>query len=276
MTDSDEFGPKRFAGQRAVVTGASRGIGAGVAERLAADGADVAIVARTLDEHPTLAGSLNAVTERMAVYGGLAVPIVADLADPDDRGRIIPEAEEGLGGPIDILINNAAAGIYQPLVDFPLRRFRLTFAVNVEAPLELMQAVIPGMLAAGRGWIVNLSSAAARPKPVPATTAGDSVSRGVYGASKAALNRLTNAMGDELWGRGVRVNTIEPRAAVLTELASALVGVVPDDRFESVEEMAAAVVALCDCPPERTGQSIVSLDLLAELGVNASAQDHVR
>ena len=88
--------------------------------------------------------------------------VVADLSDPEDRARIVPEAVDGLGGNIDILVNNAAAAIYQPLAEYPLRRLRLTYAVNVEAPFELMQAVLPAMRAAGQGWIVNLSSATAR------------------------------------------------------------------------------------------------------------------
>ena len=255
----------RFAGRRAIVTGASRGIGAGVAVRLAAEGADVAIVARTLDHHPSLPGSLRATAARMAPFGGRVVTVAADLSDDDDRGRVIPEAVAGLGGPADILVNNAAAAIYQPLADFPLRRRLLTFALNVEAPLDLMQAVLPSMRAAGRGWIVNLSSATARPRPGPPFVKGAPPTMAVYGASKAALNRLTNALADEVWGEGIRVNTVEPRAAVMTEGATALIGDMAEDRIESLETMVEAAVALCDCPVERTGQVVVSLDLLAEL-----------
>jgi citronellol/citronellal dehydrogenase len=129
----------RFAGRRALVTGASRGIGAGIARRLAAEGADVAIVARTAKRHPTLPGSLLATARAMESSGGNVVRIVADLADQSDHERIIAEATEGLGGPIEILVNNAAAAIYQPMADYPARRIRLTMAVNVEAPFALMR-----------------------------------------------------------------------------------------------------------------------------------------
>jgi NAD(P)-dependent dehydrogenase (short-subunit alcohol dehydrogenase family) len=261
-----QFDRTRFAGRRALVTGASRGIGAGIAARLAAEGADVAIVARTLDHHPTLPGSLRATAEVLATHGGRVTTIVADLSDPEDRARIVPEAVDGLGGTIAILVNNAAAAIYQPLAEYPLRRLRLTYAVNVEAPFELMQAVLPGMRAAGEGWIVNLSSATARLRPGPPFTRGAGSRMAVYGSSKAALNRLTNAMGDELWGSGIRVNTVEPRGGVMTEGAAALLGSLPDDQIESLDEMVEAAVALSDCPPDRTGQVVVSLDLLAELG----------
>ena len=89
-----------------------------------------------------------------------------------------------------------------------------------------------------------------------------------YGASKAALNRVTNGLGAELHGTGIRVNAVEPRAAVRTEGADALVGdSLTPDQIESLEEMVEAVVALCACPPDVTGGSFVSLDLLAEWGL---------
>src|SRR5690242_10503607 len=168
---------KRFEGRRAVVTGASRGIGAAIAQRLAAEGADVAITARTKDRHPTLPGSLEETAALLAGHGGRVGVIVADMADADDRARIVPEAADALGGPVEILVNNAAAAMYHTLVDFPLKRRRILFEANVHAPLDLAQAVVPAMRDAGEGWIVNLSSAAARGAPSPMT---------VYGASKAA------------------------------------------------------------------------------------------
>lgn len=256
----------RFAGRRALVTGASRGIGAAVAERLAAEGADVAIVARTLDRHDHLPGSLRDTAERLARHGGRVGVVVADLADGDDRARVVPEAERRLGGPVSILVNNAAAAMYAPLEAFPLRRRRVLFEVNVHAPLDLAQAVLPAMRAAGEGWIVNLSSASARPWPGPPFDLGAQGSTiAAYGASKAALNRLTNGLAAELYGTGVRVNAVEPRAAVLTEGARALVGSsLREDQVEPLEAMVEAVVALCDCPAEVTGRNVVSLDLLAE------------
>lgn len=265
----------RFSGMRAVVTGASRGIGAGIAQRLAAEGADLLLVARTLDRHPTLPGSLTDTAARLAGYGGRVEVLAADLSDPDDRARIVPAAVERLGGPVDILVNNAAAAIYQPLADYPLRRSRLTFEMNVHAPLELMQAVLPGMRESGRGWIVNISSASARlfdGPPFRLVEPGTSLA--VYAASKAALNRVANGMAAELYGTGIRVNTVRPRAAVLSEGAAVLAGTtLRTDQIEHLEEMVEAVTALCAAPPDLTGKLCSSLDLIDELGLQVRGLD---
>ena len=251
----------RFAGRRALVTGASRGIGAAVAVRLAAEGADVAIVARTRNAHDHLAGSLTETADRIRAHGRRAVVVVADMADPDERAGVIATAVAELGGAIDVLVNNAAAAMYAPVATMPLKRRRILFEVNALAPLDLAQAVVPGMMERGAGWIVNLTSATARPGGANSTMA-------LYGASKAALNSLTVGLAQELAGTGVRVNAIEPRAAVLTEGAAALVGEsLTDDLIESLEAMTEAVVALCDCPRELTGRICVSLDLLDALGL---------
>jgi citronellol/citronellal dehydrogenase len=252
----------RFSGRRALVTGASRGIGAAVALQLAQDGADLAIVARSVEPHEKIAGSLNETAERIRDLGRQCVVIGADLSDGDDRARIVPEAMEALGA-LDILVNNAAAAIYHPPEAYSLKHRRLSMEVNYQAPADLMQALVPHLVAAGEGWVVNLTSSAARPTAGPPF--GVSVEIGLYGATKAALNRLTNAMGASLYGTGVRVNAVMPRAAVLSEGADALVGdLLKPDQMESMEDMVEAVLLLCECPPERTGQVFVSLDLVAE------------
>ena len=259
---------RRFDGRSAIVTGASRGIGAAAARRLAAEGADIVITARTLDHHPTLPGSLRETADDLKRFGGQVHVISADLSDPADRSTIVPQATELLGRPIDILVNNAAAAIYQPLIDFPLKRRMLTFEINVHAPMDLVQAVLPEMIERGEGWIVNVSSATAHPWEPPFTLGSLGATTGIYGASKAALNRMTNALGAECASTGVRVNTVEPRSAVLSEGAESLVGAtLTADQIESMEEMVEALTALCACTADRTGLSHVSLDLIAELGI---------
>jgi NAD(P)-dependent dehydrogenase (short-subunit alcohol dehydrogenase family) len=266
---------RRFEGRRAIVTGASRGIGAAVAERLAAEGAAVALVARTRTSHDHLAGSLEQTAERVGRHGGAVAIVVADLTDEADRQRVVPESAESLGGTIDVLVNNAAAAMYGPLGELSLKRRRVLFEANVHAPLDLAQGAIPGMVEAGEGWIVNVSSGAARlwdGPPFDLGVTGSTIA--AYGASKAALNRITNGLGAELYGTGVRANTVEPRAAVLTEGADALIGgSLRPDQVEPLEAVVEAIVALCSCPEDLTGRSCVSLELIEELGLTVLGLD---
>ncbi len=265
----------RFRGRNAIVTGASRGIGAALTQRLAAEGASVVIAARTLDRHDHLAGSLNETLERCRRYGTTVEAVVADLADAGSRATIVPRALEIFDGRVDILVNNAAAAVYQSVLDYSLRRRRVMFEVNLEAPIDLTQAIVPSMTERGEGWIVNVSSATARFAPGPPyRTGGVHSVIGVYGATKAALNRVTHAFAVELYGTGIRVNTIEPRAAVMSEGAEALVGgMVGEEAIESIEAMVEATLVLCDCAPERTGGVHVSIDLLDELDLTVMTLD---
>ena len=142
-------------------------------------------------------------------------------------------------------------------------------------PLDLAQAVIPGMVDRREGWIVNVSSASSNLSDGPPfRREGVALTLGIYGASKAALNRETNCLAAELHGTGVRVNTIEPRAAVLSEGANELVGdQLNADQIESMESMVEATLALCDCGPDLTGRVTVSTELIAELGLTVMTLD---
>lgn len=266
--------PNRFQNMNAIVTGASRGIGAALAERLAAEGANVAIVARTVDKHDHLTGSLNETMNRIGRFGTKVVALAADLADENSRATVIPQATEALGS-IDILINNAAAAVYGDMLTYSLKRRRITLEVNYNAPIDLMQAVIPQMKERGRGWIVNVSSGSAKlAAGPPFRTEGVATTIGVYGSSKAALNRITNAFAVSMYGTGIRINTVEPRAAVMSEGAEALVGgIVSDEQIESMEAMVEGTLALCDCGTDLTGRICESLALLDELGITVMTLD---
>jgi NAD(P)-dependent dehydrogenase (short-subunit alcohol dehydrogenase family) len=255
----------------ALVTGASRGIGAAVAGRLAAEGAAVGVTARTVDAHPTLPGSLRETVAAIEARGGRAVAVAADLADADDRARVVPEVEAGLG-PVDILVNNAAAAFYLPTSEIPLKRRRLMFELNVEAPVDLAQAVVPGMRVRRRGWIVNISSATSSNPQGPPFDPGLKLqwtSTG-YGASKAALERFTTGLAAEVAGDGIAVNSLAPVAAVRTPGAEVWVGDLMDEHPEIVEPMEVfveAALALCTCDPAvLTGRICYSRPLLEELG----------
>jgi NAD(P)-dependent dehydrogenase (short-subunit alcohol dehydrogenase family) len=265
----------QLEGRVALVTGASRGIGAGIAQRFAAEGAAVAVTARTLDAEPDapLAGSLRETVATIEAAGGTALAVQADLADADDRARVVPQVVSELGA-VDVLVNNAAAAFYLPTAEIPLRRRRLTFELNVHAPIDLAQAVLPAMRANGAGWIVNISSATSKPPKGPPFDAGFKLgfTSTVYGASKSALERLTTGLAAEVYSDGVAVNSLAPVAAVRTPGADALVGDVLDANPGMVEPLelfveAALALAVADSR-SLTGRICYSRPLLDELGLD--------
>ncbi|WP_308214987.1 SDR family NAD(P)-dependent oxidoreductase [Mycolicibacillus parakoreensis] len=258
-----------------MVTGASRGIGAGIAERLAAEGADVVLVARTLDAGDDMPGSLRDTQRVCEKYGTRVGHVVADLTDDEARARVVPSAVETLGGPVDILVNNAAAAVAADITEVTARQQRIALECNAIAPLCLAQAVIPGMREAGAGWIVNLTSAGANLHAGPPFYLGPQGSAmELYGTTKAALNRITSGLAGDVYGTGIRVNAVGPRVAVMSEGMKAIIGdQLPAELFESKREIVEAVVALCDCPADLTGQVLVSLDLIADRGLTVRELD---
>ena len=253
----------------AIVTGASRGIGAAIAVRLAAEGAAVALTARTLEAHPRLPGTLRETLEAVEKGGGRAIAVPGDLQDPEVRARVVAEARERLG-PVDVLVNNAAASFYIPFLEVTDKRYRVAFELNVHAPWDLAQRVLPGMKERGEGWIVNVSSATANhPQGPPYTGFYKHGGAVLYGATKAALDRITTGLAAELYDDGIAVNAISPVAAVMTPGAEAL-GVVPDEQrrdAEPVENVVEAALALCEPrDPRVTGRVLTTKPFLRELG----------
>lgn len=270
MTDAQKI----LDGRVAIVTGASRGIGAAIARRFAAEGARVALVARTLEAGGPLDGSLNHVAAGIRDAGGTCATNQADLANPDDLPRIVDETIAAFGR-VDILVNNAAWTRFPPIWEAAPRHVQLAFQMNAFTPHMLSQLVFPHMKQRGEGWILNITSATADiPSPAPwnfddrAAQYGRDGHAAVYGASKAALDRLTAGWAIELSGTGVAVNALAPVGAVATEGAISVGGWNDGDHIESVETMAEAALHLCWRPADIcSGQIARSLPLLKALGV---------
>lgn len=256
-------------GTVAVVTGASRGIGQAIARRLAAEGALVVAVGRTVAEGSgRFAGSLDQTLELIRGDGGTAVAVSADLGDDASLEQVIRTGRDAFDRHPQILVNNAAARRYFELT-FPLMTrdaFREAIDVNVWAPWKLAMDAVPGMREAGGGWIVNISSRGAAaivgppfiPKPVGAQS--------LYGTTKAAIDRLTTAAAMELYDDGIAVNTVAPTLPVLTENARVEAGLDERRAHEPPETVAEAVLALSECDARTvTGRVTYSLPLLVEL-----------
>jgi NAD(P)-dependent dehydrogenase (short-subunit alcohol dehydrogenase family) len=255
-------------GRVALVTGASRGIGTAIAQRFAAAGAAVAVSARTVEEgdHP-LPGSTATTVRSIVDAGGTAVAIAADLSRQEDRRSLVAAVERELG-PIDVLVNNAAITYFEPSETFGETHFRTMFEVQVRAPFELAQLVVPGMRQRGGGWILNISSGAARHPQGPPYRRGLGGGGTVYGMCKAALERFTTGLAAELHRDSIAVNVLSPAGLVPTPgvIHHGLTRGVPERALEQPEVMAEAAFRLCTGDPAAlTGRIAYSRPLLAEL-----------
>ncbi|MCI4347073.1 MAG: SDR family oxidoreductase [Thermoplasmata archaeon] len=206
---------RRFTGVGAVVTGASRGIGAAIARALAREGVQLLLVARNED-------SLSAVQTEITSAGGTATTLAQDLLDPAAAERIVRVAQERLGDPY-LLVNNAGIATAQRFDRRPQDSWEKELFTNLLAPLRLTYAFLPTLLAAGRGHVIFTGSATAD-RPLPRLA--------VYSAAKAALRGFGRALDTEVARRGVRVSVVEP-VYVRTEL-----GRRPNDVEAPLERMA--------------------------------------
>jgi 3-oxoacyl-[acyl-carrier protein] reductase len=196
----DEGMTASLQGRRALVTGGSRGIGAEIVRRLAADGVAVAFTY----------GASTAEAEKLAAEvaeaGGTAVAIQADSGDAEQVARSIDDAVAELGG-LDILVNNAGVAYVDDAESFPLEQFDRLVAINVRAVFVAIQRVIPHLGDGGR--IINIGSINADRVPVPGLS--------VYAMTKGAVAGLTRGLARELGPRGVTVNNVQP-GPIATEM----------------------------------------------------------
>jgi citronellol/citronellal dehydrogenase len=253
------------AGKVALVTGSSRGLGKAIAQRLAREGATVALTARTMDPDPKYLGSLHQTLEEITADGGSAIAVQADLSQPEDRDRLFAEVVERVGAP-DILVNNAAVTFLRPLDTFPERRVRLMIEMHVLAPLHLSQLAIPGMRERGRGWILNITSVGGDlPEGPPFSEFDRAAGFGVYGTAKAALNRLTKSLAAELYDDGIAVNAAAPSNPVATPGAGTLDLAKTDT--EDIELITRTALVLCTGDPKTlTGRIAHTQPFLREIG----------
>jgi len=201
--------------------------------------------------------------------GGEATPVAADISSESECLRLV-EAARAAYGRIDTLVNNAALNYYIPTADYPTSRWIKAFAVNVHAPFILAKAVLPDMIAAGRGAVVNIGSGAAI-GPGRGPYADQKVRGGVmYGASKAALERFTQGLAQEVAHHGgIAVACVSPSRVVPTPgtVYHKLVDGLDDPRGEPPEMMARAALLLASEPAAKVnGRVGYSQQLLKEFG----------
>jgi citronellol/citronellal dehydrogenase len=260
-------------GKVTIVTGASRGIGEAIARRMAGEGAIVAVTARTVEPGDSrFEGSITETVDLINKAGGSAIAVAADLSKQEDRTRLIEHVTKELG-PVDVLVNNAAVTYFEPVEVFKQNHYDLMFQVQVRAPFELAQLVLPSMKERKTGWILNISSGAARHPKVDL-----SMGRGgtVYGMCKAALERFTTGLASEVYGDNIAVNVLSPAGVVATPgvVHHKLIPPGREDMAEPVEVIAEAALALCTGTVDTlSGKITYSKPLLDELGRTAQPLD---
>lgn len=232
-----------LAGQRALVTGATTGIGRAIALRLAADGADVLLHGR--DEKRG-----NRSVDAIRAAGGRAWFLAADLENLGALSRLAAES-----GEIDILVNNAGASTFAPTGELELASFDTLVACNVRAPFFLVAALAPAMAARGYGSIINISSIASQI---------GFVGGAAYGATKAALEAMTRSWAAEFGPQGVRVNAIAPGPvytdSVAPEETTAMGATTPLGRGAACNEIAEVAAFLASSGASFISGAVVVVD----------------
>ena len=252
-----------LSGKRIFITGGSRGIGLAIALRAAADGASIAIAAKTAEENPKLPGTIFSAAKDIEAAGGKALPIQCDIRDEDAVAAAVAKAAEQFGG-LDILINNASAINLTPTEKTPAKRFDLMFDVNVRGTFLTSQAAIPYLresAKAGRNpHILTLSP----PLSMSPKWFKDHVA---YTMSKYGMSMCVLGMAEEFKRDGIAVNALWPRTAIDTAALQMIPGV--DTDFCRKPEILSdtAYIILNRDSKTTTGNFFVDDEVLASEGI---------
>ena len=252
-----------LSGKRIFITGGSRGIGLAIALRVAADGASIAIAAKTAEENPKLPGTIFSAAKDIEAAGGKALPIQCDIRDEDAVAAAVAKAAEQFGG-LDILINNASAINLTPTEKTPAKRFDLMFDVNVRGTFLTSQAAIPYLresAKAGRNpHILTLS-------PPLSMSPKWFKNHVAYTMSKYGMSMCVLGMAEEFKHDGIAVNALWPRTAIDTAALQMIPGV--DTDFCRKPEILSdtAYIILNRDSKTTTGNFFVDDEVLASEGI---------
>ena len=252
-----------LAGKRIFITGGSRGIGLAIALRAAADGASIAIAAKTAEENPKLPGTIFSAAKDIEAAGGTALPIQCDIRDEAAIEAAVAKAAAQFGG-LDILINNASAINLTPTEKTPAKRFDLMFDVNVRGTFLTSQAAIPYLresAKAGRNpHILTLS-------PPLSMSPKWFMNHVAYTMSKYGMSMCVLGMSEEFKREGIAVNALWPRTAIDTAALQMIPGV--DTDFCRKPEILSdtAYIILNRDAKTTTGNFFVDDEVLASEGI---------
>ncbi|HEX9942306.1 MAG TPA: NAD(P)-dependent oxidoreductase [Thermoanaerobaculia bacterium] len=247
-------------GKTLFITGASRGIGKAIALRAAADGANVAVVAKTAEPHPKLPGTIHTAAAEIKAAGGKALPIQADIRDEDQIAEAVRRTVEAFGG-IDVLVNNASAINLTGTLETPMKRFDLMWSVNARATFACSQACIPHLKKSPNPHILTLSPPLnLDPQWFKQNTA--------YTISKYGMSLCVLGLAAEFKEDGIAINALWPRTVIATAALAMLGGLTPPERCRRPEIVAdAAHVILTRDSRCCTGNFYIDEEVLREAGV---------
>src|SRR5918998_1103010 len=204
-----------LSGKTMFISGASRGIGLAIAKRAAADGANIALIAKTAEPHPKLPGTVYTAAKELEEAGGQALPIVGDIRDENSVASAVAQTVEQFGG-IDICVNNASAINLGSITEVPLKRFDLMNGIQVRGTYTVSQACIPHMVGRDNPHILTLSP--------PVRLEPEWLKPTAYMMAKYGMSLCALAMAEELRDDGIASNTLWPRTLVATAAVQNLLG----------------------------------------------------
>jgi citronellol/citronellal dehydrogenase len=250
-----------LAGKTMFISGASRGIGLAIAKRAAADGANVALMAKTDQPHPKLAGTIHTAAAEIEEAGGKALPILGDIRFEDQVAEAVAKTVDTFGG-IDLCVNNASAIALMPVADLPAKRYDLMLDINTRGTFVVTQACLPHLRASDHAHVLTLS-------PPLSTDPRWFGNHAAYTVSKFGMTILTLGVAEDERGTRVGANALWPRTMIKTAAVENLLGgdqAMARSRDPQIMADAAYAIFTRD-PGECTGNAFLDDEVLAEAGV---------
>jgi NAD(P)-dependent dehydrogenase (short-subunit alcohol dehydrogenase family) len=250
-----------LAGRTAVISGGSRGIGLAIAVALGAQGANIALLAKTAEPNPKLPGTIHTAVAEIERSGGTAVAVCGDVRNPEDVVRVVETAVDRFGG-VDICINNASALNLSGTADLPLKRFDLMIDVNIRGTFALTQACLPYLKRSPSAHILTLSPPInLNPKWLGAHPA--------YTLSKYGMTTLALGFAEELRPFNIASNCLWPETTIATAAVNNILGgeeTIRRSRQPTI--MADAACLILQSPPAQlSGRCLIDADVLADAGI---------
>lgn len=248
-----------LAGKTLLITGASRGIGRAIALKAAKDGANIAIIGKTVEPHPKLVGTIHDAADAVEAAGGKAIALAGDIRDEEQVRWVVEKTVERFGG-IDILVNNASAISLTGTLETPMKRFDLMHQVNQRGTFLTSQICLPHLLKAVDPHILTLC-------PPPSLDPKWFGPHLAYTLAKMGMSFVTMGLAEEFRGK-VSVNGLWPQTLIATAALTQIEGGVRPEQCRSPEIVADAAHAILTRQPAATGRFFIDEEALKEAGIN--------